>query len=715
MKLNLIFLSMITASSLAHSDAPYLKNLLKNPSAELNDFTGWTLTENPTGWGISANKKFLTSHSWSKREQTVNLLSKGFTEEQLDRSPAIVISEEFSSYYCDGDQFFLNVELLDSNMNTIAEYQTGERTFFGVQDSGACSYDKELSELITYEFKNYPSGVRYVRWRDGGKDVENWLGFYGTQLSNAELKIIGRNIEDVPFSSARGKNGVFMDLGSDKSVLSQEEWYHIQTYVEGGLRLPISEQAMKTIFRIPDDSNSFSFNQAFDGLLKGFNNIHSDADFWNRFFYPNVVQLAIDLANYSEIHRAYMKPIFDGLYCLGRIELGQEEKPICEAGEDYASTVLTLVDVLYNFSDIQANRSADVSQDLINISANLKLRIGELDIEEKRLHKEIGLSQTNIDSITREISELENEKQRLIKKHTDLTIAASTAGGATLLFPPAFIFTAPVAIGTGTAAALAQKELNDKMDEITQKSSELDFKRSIISAFRSIIHTVDNFHEKADGIQTSIERIKTHWQGIKSDLDQIKVLASTSQGNIFLTEINYRLIDQNWKSIGVAATQFSQNAYIPKARLIEEFQPYFVIAKHSNKALDVANFGKADGDNIQQWSLNGTENQVWALSQDSDGYFDLESRNSGLFMGLSGGSLTDGANIIQWHWNSDLVDDNLKWSIDHVDGEFFVIKSKVSGKCLDVAGGTSAIQDGANIQQWDCSRSDNQLFKFVKK
>lgn len=38
---------------------------------------------------------------------------------------------------------------------------------------------------VKHEFKDYPSGVRYVEFKHGGQDTQNWAGFFGVKMTNS--------------------------------------------------------------------------------------------------------------------------------------------------------------------------------------------------------------------------------------------------------------------------------------------------------------------------------------------------------------------------------------------------------------------------------------------------------------------------------------------------------------------------------------------------
>ena len=56
---------------------------------------------------------------------------------------------------------------------------------------------------------------------------------------------------------------------------------------------------------------------------------------------------------------------------------------------------------------------------------------------------------------------------------------------------------------------------------------------------------------------------------------------------------------------------------------------YIIKTKITNNqsAVEVANYGKGSGDNVQQWSLTGHESQSWIFEPVADPHLKLHSRN----------------------------------------------------------------------------------------
>ncbi len=134
---------------------------------------------------------------------------------------------------------------------------------------------------------------------------------------------------------------------------------------------------------------------------------------------------------------------------------------------------------------------------------------------------------------------------------------------------------------------------------------------------------------------------------------------------------------------------------------------YKITARHSGKALDVANSSTADGGNVQQWTANGTPAQQWIVTATTDGHYKLENKGSNKALEVSNNSLADGGNVQQWTY---VGSNSQQWKIEATTDGFHRLINRNSGKALDVAGVSTA--DGANVHQWTYGGGGNQQWKL---
>jgi hypothetical protein len=85
----------------------------------------------------------------------------------------------------------------------------------------------------------------------------------------------------------------------------------------------------------------------------------------------------------------------------------------------------------------------------------------------------------------------------------------------------------------------------------------------------------------------------------------------------------------------------------------------------------------------------------------------ISANHSGKCLEVFNASLDDGANIQQANCSNC---SNQLWQLEHVGDGYYKIMANHSGKCLEVF--NASLDDGANIQQANCSDCDNQLWKL---
>jgi hypothetical protein len=134
---------------------------------------------------------------------------------------------------------------------------------------------------------------------------------------------------------------------------------------------------------------------------------------------------------------------------------------------------------------------------------------------------------------------------------------------------------------------------------------------------------------------------------------------------------------------------------------------YKIIARHSGKALEVANNGTANGSNVRQWTSNDCVCQRWMLKHWGNNQYTMVGAGSIKNLDVSGNSTADGANIQIWQPTGA---NNQRFTITATSGGFYRITPVHSGKAVDVSGASSA--DGANIIQWSYLGGANQQWSF---
>jgi len=236
-------------------------NLLVNGDALSPLAPAWTtsyISSADSGWGISgfltgSGKCFITSYVGDSRYQIVDLMPAGTTAADLDASPELTVSEHVcasdgvnfnnngGSSNGDGatgvkpDQYYLKVQLLAADKTTVlAEQDMGASNALVNVPSTTFDFVTNKS-LVSFKFasKSYPSGVRYVRFEDGGKDGGNWAGQYGAAFTKARVEFTQDTDGDGMPDAYEVINGLDPTVNDASGDLDNDGLTNIQEYLLG--------------------------------------------------------------------------------------------------------------------------------------------------------------------------------------------------------------------------------------------------------------------------------------------------------------------------------------------------------------------------------------------------------------------------------------------------------------------------------------------------
>ncbi len=124
--------------------------------------------------------------------------------------------------------------------------------------------------------------------------------------------------------------------------------------------------------------------------------------------------------------------------------------------------------------------------------------------------------------------------------------------------------------------------------------------------------------------------------------------------------------------------------------------------KTSKKAVDLSNAGTADNTKIQLWTTNKTYAQKWYLTKVAANTYTVQSTSSGKYLTVKSDD------SLYQHAKTGGTDQ--QWLIDRTGG-YYILKSVLTGKALDLAGGNTA--DGTVIQTWRWKNSTAQRWQLA--
>ncbi|KAF4110655.1 hypothetical protein G5714_007686 [Onychostoma macrolepis] len=154
----------------------FRRNLLMNSRAD-DGLQGWEMVQNGGNrWATERNRKpfpdntvttcFVTSNGLCSKEQLIDLKKEGYSDAFMDQlQPHIKISDWYTRLSDYGSRYQLSVELLDQEKNPVSTYHPYKVVFQQGDDYPWCQ--------MTYVFKNYGPGVRFIRFTHGGSGM--WI------------------------------------------------------------------------------------------------------------------------------------------------------------------------------------------------------------------------------------------------------------------------------------------------------------------------------------------------------------------------------------------------------------------------------------------------------------------------------------------------------------------------------------------------------------
>ncbi|WP_191330435.1 RICIN domain-containing protein [Frigoribacterium sp. ACAM 257] len=134
---------------------------------------------------------------------------------------------------------------------------------------------------------------------------------------------------------------------------------------------------------------------------------------------------------------------------------------------------------------------------------------------------------------------------------------------------------------------------------------------------------------------------------------------------------------------------------------------YKIVNRSTGKVLGVLGGSLSDGASVVQWSDTGSRDQAWHVTTQSDGTRLITDRSSGRALGIREASTAADSDAVQWLDNGS---NDQRWRLIQT-GSYVKIQNVRSGLVLGVRAGSSA--DGAQVIQWSDTGSLDQQWSIV--
>lgn len=184
--------------------------------------------------------------------------------------------------------------------------------------------------------------------------------------------------------------------------------------------------------------------------------------------------------------------------------------------------------------------------------------------------------------------------------------------------------------------------------------------------------------------------------------------ANNANGAAIQIYTSNNTIAQQWRLSGAQTSRDRLDRLAGKhANDIADGLYTVVYGKNNSLALDVTAASHKNGANVQVYTGNKTDAQVWRISHDADGYATITNAISGKVLDVAAAGTKPGTNVQQYDSNSTYAQ---KWIvISEADG--FKLQSGIAENLvLDVSAGST--KSGANVQIYSSNESAAQRWRL---
>ncbi|KJZ03684.1 MULTISPECIES: alpha-xenorhabdolysin family binary toxin subunit A [Pseudoalteromonas] len=352
---------------------------------------------------------------------------------------------------------------------------------------------------------------------------------------------------------------LFVDVGSDDFLLTQEQWHTIQVFAQAAVGLPNNESAFRSSTRYPDNT---PLNNHYKALMETFGEINASGQNWNHNIYPSVIDLATKLANYSDTHALLINPFISQLTNLHNASLTGD----MQAAEQSRQAAISFLNTFMSFIDSNLNKTEEVVNELISFQGGLTTHTGELETLESTFADILNKDQPA--NIREKISTLQNRLNSLNnEKDTKLKIVAGLSAGGPLV----------LLIG-GSVLGSQVEELKDEIDkvqaQIDSSNKDLAHSVSLAASYEIAKGQVDGMNDKILKAIDNVRLVQVHWQSLLGDMRSLKEVLEQLDSENALRNANVVVAGivssplassatNSWKDISDKARAFLQNAYLP--------------------------------------------------------------------------------------------------------------------------------------------------------
>ena len=392
----------------------------------------------------------------------------------------------------------------------------------------------------------------------------------GFKMSLLALSIVGstllhaQTVTEIPpldYDTIQGNfegDSLFLDTGSDTSLLSTTEWYQIQAYATAAIALPKTEASLRTLTKFPAN-DEFTFQ--YQNLLTEFTNINQSGYDWNSKIYPSIVDLALQLANYGNIHPQLIQPLMNQLPQLQQNAFAYN----LSAAATNRDAALSFLNVLKNFSHKQQQATTKAVEDLKQFAADVEAQKAQLDVIEGDFST--LLSSATISTLRENIRLLNDE---IAGYRSDLSEAKRNIGLCAIGGPLVLTICGSI---EGARKVRLDNLIEEIDNQINAANTSLEHAVNLAASYELAHSNINDMLTHIENALPQLKKVQLHWQGLESDFDSLTTSLNSLDSEDALRNANLVVagivssplagtVGPKWLEISNKATQFAQNAYV---------------------------------------------------------------------------------------------------------------------------------------------------------
>uniref|UniRef100_A0A8C9JGM5 F-box protein 27 n=1 Tax=Panthera tigris altaica TaxID=74533 RepID=A0A8C9JGM5_PANTA len=155
----------------------------------------WMVKHSGNSWVVEVNRStvpgapsqtcFVSSFSWCRKKQVLDLEEEGLWPELLDSGKIeICVSDWWGARHDSGCMYRLLVQLLDANQTVLDK--------FSAMPVPIQQWNNNVCFQVTHVFSDIKIGVRFVSFEHWGQDTQFWAGHYGARVTNSSVVVRAR-------------------------------------------------------------------------------------------------------------------------------------------------------------------------------------------------------------------------------------------------------------------------------------------------------------------------------------------------------------------------------------------------------------------------------------------------------------------------------------------------------------------------------------------